>query len=106
MTYADDIVILTRNKGNLIEAIGKQVRDLEINESKTKYMVLNEQQKGRDANLVSVQRMATITILRELEISIGWSDTGGQSQRRNRDSRKNNKGHEMYGGFGVDTKGQ
>ena len=59
MTYADDIVILTRNKGNLIEAIRKLIRaakdqGLEINECKTKYMVmvLNEQQKGQDANLV------------------------------------------------------
>ena len=48
MIYADDIVILTRNKGNLIEAIGKLIKaaedqGLEINECKTKYMVLNEQ---------------------------------------------------------------
>ena len=54
---AYDIAILTRSKGNLIEAIRKLVRaakdqDLEINECKTKYMVLKKQQKGQDANLV------------------------------------------------------
>ena len=54
--YADDIVILTRNKGNVIEAIMKLVRatkdqGVEINEFKTKYVVLNEQQKRQDANL-------------------------------------------------------
>ena len=41
----------------MIEPITKPVRaakhqDLDINECKTKYMVLNEQQKGRDANSV------------------------------------------------------
>ena len=58
----------------MIETIRKLVRaakdqDLEINECKTKYVVLNEQHKGQDVNLV-VQRMAGITILKELAISI------------------------------------
>ena len=33
-------------------------------------------------------------------------NTDGQRQGRNRYSRKNNKGHKMYGGFGADTKSQ
>ena len=56
MAYADDIAILTRNKGHLIEAIRKLVRAAkdqgpEINECKTKYKIVNEQQKGLNANL-------------------------------------------------------
>ena len=47
MASADDIVILTRNEGNLIEAIRKLVRagkdqGLEINECKMKFMIVNE----------------------------------------------------------------
>ena len=47
MAYTDDIVILTINKENLIEAIRKLVRagkdqGLEINECKMKFMIVNE----------------------------------------------------------------
>jgi hypothetical protein len=43
MAYADDIVILTRTKNNLVQALGKlekaaREKGLRINEGKTKFM--------------------------------------------------------------------
>ena len=96
----------------------------EINECKTKSVVLNEQQEGRGANLVvdaengkryHFERVANFNQLGVTLTESGKEETERRKEERNREknkeeterySGKKNKGREMLGGFGADTKSQ